>query len=91
MQGSLSDEEYRDPVKVFQNAFKEYPLEEFEEFLSEVVHFSLGMFNNVPERNIVGPYLHLIKMLDAAWLILERKNSNKELQLSDLFCKNVCK
>ncbi|SMP12940.1 hypothetical protein [Chryseobacterium profundimaris] len=81
LQGSLSEEEYRNPAKVFQNAFKEYPLEEFEEFLSEVVHFSLGTFNNVPERNIVGPYLHLIKMLDATWLILERKNSKKELSI----------
>lgn len=78
LQSSLLEEEYRNPARVFQNTFKEYPLEEFEEFLSEVVHFSLGTFNNVPERNIVGPYLHLIKMLDAAWLILERKNSNKK-------------
>jgi len=73
MHGSLSEQEYRDPVRVFRNAFKKYRLEEFEEFLAEVVYFSLGTFNNVPERDIVGPYLHLIKMLDAAWLILERK------------------
>jgi hypothetical protein len=43
------------------------------------VYFSLGTFNNVPERNIVGPYLHLIKMLDAAWLIVEWKNRKKDL------------
>ncbi|MEC3874358.1 hypothetical protein [Chryseobacterium salviniae] len=78
LQSSLSEEEYRNPAKVFQKAFKEYDLEEFGEFLSEVVHFSLGTFNNTPERNIVGPYLHLTKMLDASWLILERKNSKKE-------------
>lgn len=78
LQGSLSEKEYRDPAKVFRNAFKEYHLEEFEEFLSEVVYFSLGTFNNVPERNVVGPYLHLIKMLDAAWLILERENNKKK-------------
>lgn len=78
LQGSLSEKEYRDPAKVFHKAFQEYDLEEFEEFLAEVVHFSLGTFNNVPERNILGPYLHLIKMLDAAWLILEQKNSKKE-------------
>ncbi len=79
MQGSLSEEEYRDPVQVFRNAFKEYCLEDFEEFLSDVVYFSLGTFNNVPERDIIGPYLHLIKMLDAAWLILERKKNKKPL------------
>ncbi len=79
MQGSLSEEEYRDPVRVFRKAFKAYRPEELEEFLSDIVYFSLGMFNHVPERNIVGPYLHLIKMLDAAWLIVERKNRKKEL------------
>ena len=78
LQGSLSEKEYCDPAKVFHKAFQEYDLEEFEEFLAAVVHFSLGTFNNVPERNIVGAYLHLIKMLDAAWLILQRKNSKKE-------------
>jgi hypothetical protein len=78
LQGSLSEKEYRDPAKVFQKAFQEYDLEEFDEFLSEIVHFSLGKFNNIPERNIIGPYLHLIKMLDATWLILERENSKKE-------------
>ncbi|WP_155845704.1 hypothetical protein [Chryseobacterium gregarium] len=71
VQGSLSEEEYRDPGRVFRNAFKEYRLEEFEEFLSDVVYFSLGTFNHVPERDIIGPYLHLVKMLDAAWLMLE--------------------
>lgn len=75
MHGSLSEEEYRCPVRVFRNAFKKYRLEEFEEFLAKVVYFSLGTFNNVPERDIVGPYLYLIKMLDGAWLILERKKN----------------
>ncbi|WP_051349440.1 hypothetical protein [Chryseobacterium gregarium] len=79
MYGSLSEQEYRDPVRVFRKAFKEYCLGDFEEFLSDVVYFSLGTFNNVPERDILGPYLHLIKMLDAAWLITERRNSNKNL------------
>ena len=79
MQGSLSGEEYCDPVLVFRKAFKKYRPEELEEFLSDIVFFSLGTFNNVPERNIVGPYLHLLKMLDAAWLIVERKNRKKDL------------
>ncbi|KAA0126390.1 hypothetical protein FY557_17890 [Chryseobacterium sp. SN22] len=77
--GSLSEEEYRDPVLVFRKAFKAYRPEELEDFLSDVVYFSLGTFNQVPERNIVGPYLHLIKMLDAAWLVVERKNRKKDL------------
>ena len=77
--GSLSEEEYRDPVCVFRKAFKAYRTEELEDFLSDIVYFSLGTFHNVPERDIVGPYLHLMKMLDAAWLIVERKNRKKEL------------
>jgi len=79
LQGSLSEKEYCDPAKVFRKAFKKYRLVEFEEFLSEVVYFSLGTFNNVPERNIVDPYLHLIKMLNAAWLILDRKNNREKI------------
>ncbi|MFY7843778.1 hypothetical protein, partial [Chryseobacterium gambrini] len=79
LQGSLSEKEYHDPAKVFRKAFKKYRLEVFEGFLSEVVYFSLGTFNNVPERNIVDPYLYLIKMLDAAWLILERENNGEKL------------
>jgi hypothetical protein len=78
-QGSLSEEEYRDPALVFRKAFKAYRTEELAEFLSDIVYFSLGTFNNVPERNIVSPYLHLVKMLDAAWLIVERKNRKKDL------------
>lgn len=82
LQGSLSEKEYRDPARVFRKAFQKYSLEQFEEFLSEVVYFSLGRFNNIPERNMVGPYLHLIKMLDAAWLILERENCKKKCSIS---------
>ncbi|WP_294287984.1 hypothetical protein [uncultured Chryseobacterium sp.] len=72
-QGSLSEEEYRDPVLVFRKAFQEYRPEQFLDFLADVVYFSLGTFNHVPEGNILGPYLHLCKMLDAARLIVERR------------------
>jgi hypothetical protein len=84
MYGLLLGEEYRDPVLVFRKAFKECRPEEFEEFLSDVVYFSLGTFNHVPERNIVSPYLYLIKMLDAAWLIVERESRKKDLLQSQL-------
>lgn len=80
LQGSLSIKEYHNPVKVFRKAFKKYRVEEFEEFLSEIVYFSLGTFNSAPERNLADPYLHLIKMLDATWLILERENNKKLLE-----------
>ncbi|KAA0126796.1 hypothetical protein FY557_15955 [Chryseobacterium sp. SN22] len=83
VQGSLSEEEYRDPVLVFCKAFKEYRPAQFLDFLAEVVYFSLGTFNHVPEGNIVGPYLHLCKMLDAAWLMAERKASADQRQTGD--------
>ena len=77
MPGSLSKEEYKDPFLVFQKAFSEFTIRDFDHFLAEIVYFSLGSFNNVPESNIVTPFIHLNKMLDAAQLILERKDCKK--------------
>ncbi|MFP3594838.1 hypothetical protein SB689_23125, partial [Chryseobacterium sp. SIMBA_038] len=65
--------EYQNPLLVFKKAFREYSIREFDYFLSGMVHFSLGAYDNLPERNLVIPYIHLIKMLDAAHLILERR------------------
>ncbi|KQM57974.1 hypothetical protein ASE55_19195 [Chryseobacterium sp. Leaf201] len=77
MLGSLSKEEYRDPFLVFQKAFSGFTIRDFDHFLAEIVYFSLGSFNNVPESNIVTPFIHLNKMLDAAQLILERRKRKK--------------
>ncbi|MFP3835557.1 hypothetical protein [Chryseobacterium sp. SIMBA_028] len=71
--GLLSEKEYQNPLLVFKKAFREYSIREFDYFLSGMVHFSLGAYDNLPERNLVIPYIHLIKMLDAAHLILERR------------------
>lgn len=81
MKGSLSDEEYENPLLVFKRAFKEYNIKEFEYFISGIVYFSQQMYRQGPESNLVTPYIHLTKMLDAAYLILERKiqkNNNKK-------------
>lgn len=75
--GSLSTEEYQHPVKVFRHAFKTCSLEEYDDFLSAVVYFSLGDLQCEEERRIVIPYLQLMKMLDAAWLIVERTSITK--------------
>ncbi|MGG5208104.1 hypothetical protein ACQWU4_04095 [Chryseobacterium sp. MIQD13] len=72
MLGLLSEKEYQNPLLVFKKAFKEYSIREFDYFMSGIVYFSLGVYDNVPERNIVNPYIHLIKMLDTAHIILER-------------------
>lgn len=71
--GLLSEKEYQNPLLVFKKAFKEYSIQEFDYFMSGMVYLSLGIYDHLPEKNIVSPYIHLTKMLDAAYLILERK------------------
>jgi len=72
LQGSLSDEEYRKPFLVFEKAFKEFTLQEFEYFNTQIVYFSLGAYSDEPEANIVTLFIHLNKMLDSAQIIRER-------------------
>ncbi|MGH1517847.1 hypothetical protein [Chryseobacterium sp. JK1] len=71
--GLLSEKEYRNPLLVFKKAFREYTLKEFDYFMSGIVYFSMGVYEKLPERNIVMPYIHTVKMLDAAHLILQRR------------------
>ncbi|MGG5208115.1 hypothetical protein ACQWU4_04150 [Chryseobacterium sp. MIQD13] len=47
-------------------------IKEFDYLMSGIIYFSMGVYEHVPERNIINPYIHLIKMLDAAHIILER-------------------
>ncbi|WP_343658931.1 hypothetical protein [Chryseobacterium sp.] len=75
--GLLSEKEYRNPLLVFKKAFSAYTLKEFDYFMSGIVYFSMGVYENLPERNIVMPYIHTVKMLDAAHLILQRKKEKK--------------
>lgn len=75
--GLLSEKEYRNPLLVFKKAFRAYTLKEFDYFLSGIVYFSMGVYENLPERNIVMPYIHMVKMLDAAHLILQRRREKK--------------
>ncbi|MCD9615105.1 hypothetical protein [Chryseobacterium gleum] len=75
--GLLSEKEYRNPLLVFKTAFSAYTLKEFDYFMSGIVYFSMGVYENLPERNIVMPYIHTVKMLDAAHLILQRKREKK--------------
>lgn len=74
MLGLLSEKEYQNPLLVFKKAFEEYRVKEFDYFISGMIYFSLGVYDHVPERNIVSPYIHVTKMLDAAHLILERRD-----------------
>lgn len=72
MKGSLSDKEYGNPLLVFKRAFKEYSIQEYDYFISGIVYFSQQMYRHGPEGNLIKPYIHLSKMLDAAYLMLER-------------------
>ncbi len=69
---SLSAEEYRNPAKVFRHAFKTCTLQEYDDFLSALVYFSLGNARCEEEGKMVIPSIQLMKILDAAWLIVER-------------------
>jgi hypothetical protein len=69
---SLTKEEFDNPFLVLQNAFEEKTLHEFEFFLSEITELSLSPYSGDPDSDLTTPYIHLIKMLDAAELIRER-------------------
>ncbi|MDN3692441.1 hypothetical protein QWZ06_09230 [Chryseobacterium tructae] len=75
--GLLSEKEYRNPLLVFKKAFRAYTLKEFDYFMSGIVYFSMGVYENLPERNMVMPYIHTVKMLDAAHLIIQRRREKK--------------
>lgn len=69
---SLTKEECENPFMVFQKAFEEKTLEEFELFLYQIVEFSLSPHTADPDPDLTTPYVHLIRMLDAVELIRER-------------------
>lgn len=77
MTGSLSEQEYQEPLRVFRSVFKICSLRDFDQFLSAVVYFSLGNSGCDEEKKIIIPYLQLTKMLDAAWLIVEKTSTEK--------------
>ncbi|MEN2399301.1 hypothetical protein GKZ90_0005905 [Flavobacterium sp. MC2016-06] len=69
---SLTKEEYDNPFIVFQKAFEEKTLEEFEFFLCLILELSLSPHGGDPDSDVTTPYIHIIKMLDAVELIRER-------------------
>jgi hypothetical protein len=69
---SLTKEEYDNPFLVLQSAFEERTLQQFEYFLSEITELSLSPYYLDPDSDLATPYIHLIKMLDAAELMKER-------------------
>lgn len=78
MQASLSNEEYLNPTLVFRKAFAEYSIKDFDYHIAIAVYFSMGVFKNAGESSLISTYIHLIKMLDAAYLILERRTQKNQ-------------
>jgi thiamine kinase-like enzyme len=70
-QASLTVEEYKNPFIVFQNAFAEHSLADFEFFLCEVIHLALRPTIVEFDSDLLTPYIHVIKMLDASQLLFE--------------------
>ena len=70
---SLTAEEYQNPFIVFQNAFVEHSLADFEFFLCEITHLALRPTIVEFDSDLLTPYIHVIKMLDASQLLLESK------------------
>ena len=71
-QGALTKTEFANPLTVFQSAFAAKSLDEFDFFLCEVVHIALSPSVVEFDSDLLTPYIHLIKMLDASQLMRER-------------------
>jgi hypothetical protein len=69
---SLTKEEFDNPFLVLQKAFEEKTLEQFESFLFEIVELSLSRYASDSDSDLMTPYIHLTKMLDAGELMKER-------------------
>ena len=78
MQASLSDEEYLNPTLVMQKAFAEYSIKDLDYYMAVAVYFSMGIYAHTAESKMFAPYIHLIKMLDAAHLIIERRSRKNQ-------------
>ncbi|PAM94943.1 hypothetical protein B4N84_10895 [Flavobacterium sp. IR1] len=78
-QASLTIEEYENPFMVFQNAFVEHSLADFEFFLCEVIHLALRPTIVEFDSDLLTPYIHVIKMLDASQLLLESQVEKIEI------------
>lgn len=79
-QGSLSNEEYVNPILVFHRAFAEYAVKDFDYYLAVMVSLSMNTNSYSDGGKMVAVYIHLVKMLDAAYLIHERDKKNNSLR-----------
>ena len=71
-QASLLIEEYKNPFLAFKNAFAVQTLTDYEFFLCEIAHLSQSPYTEQGDTDLMTPYIHFIKMLDAAQLLREQ-------------------
>lgn len=87
---SLTKEEYENPFLVFQKAFAEKTLEEFESFLYQILELSLSPHSADSEPDLMTPYIHINKMLDAVELLRERgvEKIKKRNPITQIYLRN---
>lgn len=78
--GLLSEKEYRNPLLVFKKAFRAYTIKEFDYFMSGIVYFSMGVYENLPERNIVMPSSIWLKCWMPHTLFFKEKEKRRYLK-----------
>lgn len=69
---SLTEQEYENPLIVFQKAFEENTIDKFDFFLFEISHLSLSPCTEEFDYDLITPYIYLVKMLDASQLMRDR-------------------
>jgi hypothetical protein len=83
----LEQQEIVFPQIAISNFFKSYGLEELRMLLFEWLEFGLsirGCEDFLSVKKVIYVYENLIKLYEAAWLIEERVNKLKHLELSDI-------
>ncbi len=71
--GSLTRVEFQNPFIVFKNAFAYKSLEKMNLAFFEMVNYALNPFSDYPTWDLITPYIHITKMLDASWEIYQRR------------------
>lgn len=69
---SLSQTEFDSPLIVFNNAFTYKSLAEFDLALFEILSYSMSSSTDNITWDLFTPHLHILKMLDASWLVYQR-------------------
>lgn len=71
--GFLSRSEYNDPFSAFDDVFSDLTLEKIDYALFEITTYAVNRFTDIPDYDLITPYIKLNKLLDACWLVNRRK------------------